>query len=447
MRPSNRILTLLGALALAATVSEADAQMMSTRRMAMGGVQLMHGGTGSDPVNVAYRAVPRESGSDMHSFSLPVGVIPLLQDPPSTDPDDSTFSAWELANLGLHAPWNIALHPPAEPEGDITITIARDELVVDLGSLRTSIPQDDLTLGASLRAPAFIWGVGRGFVGVAPLLNVRDEFSLGSSLRAALRNAQPFERNTDYDFSNRFTGQAAGQLMVGAAFPIVGGRGDDRNGLYVGARAKVLRGLGYADVDARAAFSTGDTLFGSQPIDLGYTARSRYAEPSDGGWGRGLDAGVVLVQGPFTIGLAANDIGSRIDWKVKETVTSLDAVTGNYTTITVAEDVAYTSEVPESWVLTASTRLGPVLVAADAFRDDHDELTGHAGAELWTGPIALRAGASLDARQRVQVAGGVGLKLGPIALDVAVATHQQNLAEERELDLGIGFSLIPGRSH
>ncbi|MFM7231685.1 MAG: DUF5723 family protein [bacterium] len=447
MRPSNRILTLLGALALAATVSDAHAQMMSTRRMAMGGVQLMHGGTGSDPVNVAYRAVPRESGSDMHSFSLPVGVIPLLQDPPSTDPDDSTFSAWELANLGLHAPWNIALHPPAEPEGDITITIARDELVVDLGSLRTSIPQDDLTLGASLRAPAFLWGVGRGFVGVAPLLNVRDEFSLGASLRAALRDAQPFERNTDYDFSNRFTGQAAGQLMVGAAFPIVGGRGDDRNGLYVGARAKVLRGLGYADVDARAAFSTGDTLFGSQPIDLGYTARSRYAEPSDGGWGRGLDAGVVLVQGPFTIGLAANDIGSRIDWKVKETVTSLDAVTGNYTTITVAEDVAYTSEVPESWVLTASTRLGPVLVAADAFRDDHDELTGHAGAELWTGPIALRAGASLDARQRVQVAGGVGLKLGPIALDVAVATHQQNLAEERELDLGIGFSLIPGRSH
>src|SRR6266850_999427 len=57
----------------------ADAQTFSARRMAMGGVVL--GGNGA---NVAYRAVPQAS-STARSLSLPLGLIPLLADPPQLD--------------------------------------------------------------------------------------------------------------------------------------------------------------------------------------------------------------------------------------------------------------------------------------------------------------------------------------------------------------------------
>ena len=99
--------------------SDTHAQFASARRMAMGGVNLLHGGPGGDAVNVAYRAVPPEPRDRARSWSLPIGLIPVLQDPPSLDPDDSTFNAFELANLALHPPWNLALRKPEAPVGDV----------------------------------------------------------------------------------------------------------------------------------------------------------------------------------------------------------------------------------------------------------------------------------------------------------------------------------------
>ena len=104
----------------------------------------------------------------------------------------------------------------------------------------------------------------------------------------------------------------------------------------------------------------------------------------------------------FEIGLAANDLSTSIPWKVKETRTAKDPVTGNYVTTTLADGKAFTSEVTESYVVTANTRLGPFLVAADATRDGLQQLTGHAGAEIMAGPLALRGGAALDAQKRMQ---------------------------------------------
>lgn len=441
-----RIRSLATALVLLAGVTDAHAQFSSTRRMGMGGVQLLHGGPGSDAVNVAYRAVPEDPRNGMHSFSLPVGLIPVLQDPPSFDPNDSSFSAYELANLVLHPPWNIALKQPEEPTGDITIDLSRNSLSVDLGGLRTVVPSERIRMAGSWRGPAFVFGIRRAFVGVAPLVDARNDIEVGDALRLALRDGAPFQPNTAYDFSDHARAQAAGQVMVGAAFPIVGGGEDSRNGLYIGGRAKLLRGLGYADADANMAFTTADTLFGDQPLDFGYTTLLRTAMPSDGGWGHGFDVGAVYVVGGLELGVAVNDLSTTIPWKVKETRTAKDPVTGNYVTTTLAEGKDFTSTIEQSIVVTANTRLGPFLVAADATRDGLQQLTGHAGAEIMAGPLALRGGAAVDAQKRMQLAGGVGLNLGRIGLDVAVATHQANLTQERAIDLGVGLSLLPGRS-
>jgi hypothetical protein len=94
--------------ALLLTSGLADAQTFSARRMAMGGVVLAGGDAGAEGANVAYRAVPREKQGGW-TLPLPIGLIPLLADPPELDPDDPDFNVYELANLLYNPPWNLQL--------------------------------------------------------------------------------------------------------------------------------------------------------------------------------------------------------------------------------------------------------------------------------------------------------------------------------------------------
>ena len=425
--------------------SDTQAQFASARRMAMGGVNLLHGGPGGDAVNVAYRAVPPEPRDRARSWSLPIGLIPVLQDPPSLDPDDSTFNVFELANLALHPPWNLALRKPEAPEGDVAVSVARNALVIDLGPFRDAVPDERVRMAFTARTPALVVGLHRAFVGLGPLLQVENDFELGATLRKALHDNAPFLPGTEYGFRDRARGQAAAQAIAGAAWPLL--RSSDaqrRDGVYVGARAKLLRGLAYGDVDAKAMFTTADTLFGDAPIDAGYTSRARTALPKDGGWGQGFDVGAVWVVGGLELGVAGQDLASHIAWKVTETSTEKDTTRDIYVTTTLAQGVAFTSTVPTSVLATVSLRAGALLVAADATRDALSQVTGHAGAEWWFGPLALRAGVGVDERRALNPAGGLGLKLGRIGVDVAVISNRANLTRESALDLAAGFTLYPG---
>lgn len=446
--PRLRLLRILvpAALMAAALAAPAHSQIMSARRMAMGGVTLMHGGPGSDIANVAYRAVPADPRDRVRSYSLPLGVIPVLRDPPSFDSNDSTFSAFELASLALHLPWNIALTKPSEPAGDITLSVARNSLQVDLGTLRDIVPSDRVRMADAMRGPAVVVGIRRMFVGVSPYVGVRNDFQLNDALRTALRDGAPFVPNTEYGLEDQGTAEAALQAMAGGAFALshAGGAGS-RDGVYVGARARLLRGMAFANADEHVSFTTADTLFGDEPLDLNLTGRVRTATPSGGKLGHGFDAGVVVVANGFEVGLAANDLATSIDWRVKETVTAKDSASGDYKTMTVAEDAPYTSTVPATYLLTAATRVGGMYVAADAQRDGLEQTSGHVGAEYWLGRIALRAGAWTDSHADVQLSGGAGLRFGALAIDLAVATNQSNLTRERTLDLGAGLSWYPRR--
>ena len=435
----------LAALAVMWSPRPGRAQIMSARRMAMGGVTLMHGGPGSDIANVAYRAVPIDPRERVCSFSLPLGVIQTLRDKPSFDTKDSTFNAFKLADLGLHLPWNIALTKPKEPADDVTITVSRTSLVIDLGVLRDIIPTDRMRFADAMRGPAFVLGVKRAFIGISPYVNVQNDFQLGDALRDALHDGRPFVPFTTYGLHDHGTAQAAVQAMAGGAFALVRASPQSRDGVYVGARARVLRGMAYADANETVSFTTPDTLFGTAPLDLNLDGRMRSATPSGGGIGHGFDAGVVFVARGVELGLAANDLSTSIDWKVKETRTAKDSTSGDYKTVTVATDQAYTSTIPASYLLTAATHLGDIYVAADAVRDGLAQMTGHIGAEYWLGAVALRGGAWDDSAKRVQVSGGIGVRLGRIGLDVALATNQENLTHERTLDLGAGLSWYPRR--
>lgn len=448
MTPVRRLVGCVLVLLLAGTcVRPAQAQLMSARRLAMGGVALPHGGPGGDAVNVAYRAVPPAPGRGPGGLLLPLGLIPVLQDPPTFDTNDSEFNALTLANLAMHPPWNLRLVEPTEPTGDVTLSVGRNALTIDLGNVSEVVPDQRVRFATAMRGPGVVLGIRRAFIGVTPFLQVQNDFDLNDALLGALHDGEAFRPNTEYSLTDRGQAQAAAQAILGAALPVLrSGAGDDRGGLYMGARARLLRGLAYADADEGVGFVTPDTLFGDVPMDLRFRGRQRSAPPADGGWGHGFDAGAVFIAGALEIGLAGNDLGTSIDWKVKETVTAKDSVSGDYVTQTVGEQVPFTSTVPASFVLTAMTRLGRVLVAADVQRDALEQVSGHAGAEMWAGRLALRAGVSLDAQQHTQFAGGLGLRLGWLGLDAAVATNQSNVMHERAVDLGIGLSFYPART-
>ena len=127
-----RTIIVIAALLIPVTTS---AQIMSARRLGMGGTTVVRGGPGSDGANVAYRAVPR-APSTGRSLPLPLGLIPLAKDPPVFDYNDPKFNAFELLNLAYNPPWNYPLSKPAAPSSDITIAIGQNDLIVDLGQVR-----------------------------------------------------------------------------------------------------------------------------------------------------------------------------------------------------------------------------------------------------------------------------------------------------------------------
>jgi hypothetical protein len=428
-----RMLT-LSLLALVLAGGMASAQTFSARRMAMGGVILAGGGAGSSGANVAYRAVPKAPKSAWN-LSLPIGLIPLLADPPEIDPDSPDFNIYELANLLYNPPWNLQLSSPAAPGNDITITSGKDHLAMDLGDVKNVFPKEQSRIGAVINGPALGFGIKRFFLAAAPLVHYDNDLSFNDALRGAI-DGEEFRPNTRYEMFDQGLGQAAVGVHVGWAAPLVQ-TGDPRGkgmGLYAGARVKVMRGLAYGSMDNSVAFVTGDTLFGADPLDANYQAHSYEAGPDGGGLGRGLDLGAVWMAGGVEIGLGVNDIGTTFDWRVKETRVHDDS------TEVIATDEPLTSTVPTTAVANAAMRIGRFLVAGDVVRGVN-VTTGHLGAETWLGKaLVLRAGACLDANELIQYSGGAGLRLGNIGVDLAVASNSRNLSRERGLELGAGLA-------
>ena len=435
-----RTIIVIAALLIPVSTS---AQIMSARRLGMGGTTVVRGGPGSDGANVAYRAVPR-APSTGRSLPLPLGLIPLAKDPPVFDYNDPRFNAFELLNLAYNLPWNYPLSKPAAPSSDITIAIGQNDLIVDLGQVRGIFPDGESRMGSEVRSPALVVGIGRAFVGVSPLIQYENDIRLNDALDNALAHGEAFVPNTRYEMFARVRAQAAVQGMLGWAQPVWRPDGSDkksRDGIYAGARAKLLRGLAYADGDPAAAFTTSDSLFGSNPVDIGTSGTTRVADPNGGKLGHGFDAGAVVVMGATEFGLALNEIGTKIRWNVDESVFEKDSVSGDYVQRTVAKGKPFTSEVPTTALFTASTRVAGILAAGDVVRSANNITTWHLGAERWLGKsLALRAGLGLDANNMVETSGGLGLRMGKIGIDLAVATNSRNVTRERTAELGAGFA-------
>jgi hypothetical protein len=435
-----RRVLVLSLLILMAGGGLARAQMFSARRMAMGGVILAGGGLGGDAANVAYRGVPPAPNSGS-GITLPIGVIPLLANPPELDSDAPDFNVYELANLAYNPPWNLQLISPEAPANDITIAVGKNHLAVDLGDMKSIFPGAQGKLGSVMNGPAPGFGVRRFFLAAAPLVFYQNDLSYNGPLRDAI-DGDEFLPNTEYEMLDHGRGLAAVGVHLGWAGPLVK-TGDPRaggTGLYAGARLKLMRGLAYAEADNVVSFVTADTLFGSDPVDVRYAGHYYDTGPDGGRLGRGLDLGAVWLGAGFEVGLGVNDLGTRFDWRVRESVAYSDTASGEYVQQVIARGRSHASTVPVTVAANAAARAGRFLLAADVVRGVN-ATTGHAGAETWLGRYALRGGAFLDPNQIVQFSVGTGVRFGRLGLDLALATNSRNLSRERGLELGAGLAL------
>ena len=128
-------------LMLAAVSGMAFGQSLNARRTGMGGVLLPGGGPGSDAINVAYHAVPPAPNASSE-MSLPIGLVPLLTDPPTLDPQDADFNVYDLANKLYNPPWNLQLVEPDQPSSDVVVSLGRDYLGVQLGEIASLLHVD-----------------------------------------------------------------------------------------------------------------------------------------------------------------------------------------------------------------------------------------------------------------------------------------------------------------
>jgi hypothetical protein len=372
---------------------------------------------------------------------LPIGFIPLIANPPSVNPDSRDFNVYKLINTMYNPPWNLQLVTPEPPSNDVVVELGKDHLSIELGDVGAIFPDEQSWLGGVVHMPTLGFGVRQFFLGASAVGEYNNVLTMNPALHGALAKGEPFQTNTEYALGDNARGQAAASLQLGWAGRVAARPEDSksRNGVYAGARAKLLRGLAYGDAQNGVSFTTSDTLFSDSPIDLQYVGAFRQAGPDGGGIGRALDLGVVWINHRLEVGLGINDIASQIDWHVQESHSVKDEATGDYVREVIAEDVPFRSQIPKSATANASTRIGRMLVAADLVHAT-GHTTSHLGTETWFGICALRAGGQIDANQMLQYSGGLGFRLARFGIDMALATNSRNLSRERGLELGAGFA-------
>lgn len=423
---------LLGASAASAFTTDA-------RRLGMGGV-LVPGGRDMAAANVAYQTMPSRPGSHGAVVPLPLGLVQLATDFPTFDPEDPDFSVTRLANLALNPPFFLELSDPAPLDGDISISIARNEFSILFEDAERLLPQEPIAVGSLYARPL----VGLGLLGartyLSPVVLLEGNLAFDDALYGVLVHGAPLRPNSEYHMT------AGGETMAGTALNLGfsdGGWGSDNgDGFYVGTYVKYILGLGFGQAETTFGLVSADTIFGSSdPLDVAYDAVSRYATFGSIGHGVGFDTGVAYRRGHLDYGLGFRDLGSRVHWSSVEVGHAyLDEATDEVVTESWTSEAGYTVRVPIQTTLNAAWTGLSTVVAADLTTSRWG--TGlHLGAERRVGPLALRGGLSSVSQEGVQYAWGVGVGLSRLWLDFGFQTHSRSFTGERGLTFGTSLAL------
>ena len=96
---------------------------------------------------------------------------------------------------------------PETPGNDITLTIGRDHLAVDLGDVKNIFPEDQSRISAVVNGPTLGFGIKRFFLAAAPLVHYENDLSFNDALRGAI-DGEEFRPNTAYEMRDQGQSQA-----------------------------------------------------------------------------------------------------------------------------------------------------------------------------------------------------------------------------------------------
>lgn len=459
---------------IAAAAGPVSGAFESAGRAGMGDVITCRNGRGSD-ANVAFRAIPTVYGQPQ-VIPIPLGLVQLAASPPVFDPDDPDFSAASIADLLLNPPYDLRLtSPPNGDDADITITVAEDEIVLDLGSAAGLVPEQGFEHGGRFATDVFNSRVGSATISVTPQVSAHGLLVLSDDFTSALRDATPLASNGTYFFDESVEAQAAMAIGVTYARQVSGeplvpasdedlrmGEGDDesasvqasvesttRPGLrvFVGGGVKYLLGLGYFGTDGRLdLIPTEPLLDPDDATDVDFAALVRTASPAQGPAGQGysLDLGVAALYGEdWEMGLGITDLVSSMKWRGDIEQVVLDPSTGVLERTTIARGQRFESRLTPQVLASLARHFGDRrrTTLATNIRLGVEGTSWHLGAETHVNRFVLRAGTILDGQQRFQGTGGAGVRLGPIGFDVSLASVSANFVGDRALMLSTALVL------
>ncbi len=435
------VILLLGAAAPARAQFSFDA-----RRIGMGGVSLTRGGN-LRRYNPAYRAVPDHGGGGRAKLTIPIplGLLQALKDSAAFDVHKSYFNALELANLILNPPLYLEVKKAPAPSTDVTFTVGRNALVVDLGNARQLVPTDEIGIGSSSRFLDIGPTIHGVHVGVLAFIQEDAGFTLGDTLRNFLRNADSARVRTRYFLNVDGKGQGGFAPTISYAGRLGGGAPDSDDGFYVGGALHYYFGVAFARASGLAGFRTGDTLFaGPNPVTPNVDALVYTANQIGKQYGHGVggDVGIAYVAGPVELGVGVNDIGATLTWKDTEVRRLFYDTTSSTVKDTIVQNhIESKTKLPVSYIANVTYRMGQgISLGADIVNNGRGT-TEHVGAEVRFGPLAVRGGVARDTRKKVQFGTGTGLRFGPFGLDVGFWTHSNSLSNTRAITMATSLSI------
>jgi hypothetical protein len=441
------IVTLLVGICALATASTGAAQSFTTdaRSVGMGGAR----STSNIALSLVAPATPYAV------IPVPIGLFQVLGHLDAFDPSSDNFDpAWaiEAASNPMHYTFGRRSPGGDSPESRFMRDLVNGELNRDLATyssfhLPTRITAEGLASGAwgpTIKFARRDSGAFQGvFIGAGPYLSV------GTAAAIDPRLSDIFETGAHYPNSTLIMqDNSAIQLAMSIVFGYrarleVPGWEERRDGVYLAANYRYLRGFKYLQPDVTVRFDTDSQ--GLLTINPTTTPIEIADLEGDKGTGRAVDVGVQIVRDRWEGGVGVNGIGNQIDWTEltlkRFTQTSLvsggefieETIANPSGTVTVKLPVETSGNVGYE---------GDGYAVRGAVTHGFNGNRFHGGVERTFGMIAVRGGARFS-RDYWDPTWGVGFG-GRVAVDVGFYGTHANLEEKQQISMAVSIRIERG---
>lgn len=409
---------------------------------------------GSPKANIATSMVPPSSPYAV--IPAPLGLFQILGNIDAFNPDSDEFDpAWaiETASNPLHYTFNRRSPGGDNPEARFMRDLVNAQLNRDLTVYRGFHLPDSIS-GEGLASPAWGYtfkfakqpnGAFHGiFAGAGPYLSSATSATFDPRLVDILENGTRYP-NTAVTIGNATELQLALSIVGGyrARFMPEGFSGD-RDGVYVAANYRFLRGFEYLkpDVNVRLDLDNNALL----TVNPRVTPIAIDALEGRHGTGRAVDFGVEVVRTPWEVGFGVNGIGNQIEWS---------ELTAKRFTVQNVLNGGDFDEVDAPPPFATTTVELPVVTSGSVGYDDGTTAlrasvthgfngnSFNGGAERWVGNLAVRGGGRYSRGFWDPTFGvGVGRKVG---IDVGFYGSHANLQEEQQWSMAISVRIGKNR--